>query len=190
MHHRQGQFETIFQSTKEFLYGYIRKFVDSDADAKDILQQCYIRLWVNMENIDDSDNTLPLLYTYSKHLIVDAARKRASEKRNMLGYTYFMGEAVDSLTLPGDAGALRKLKQALLQIPERKRIIFLLRKEQGFSTQEIADRLQITPRAVRKHLEEAIALLKIYLSSAELFALLLLNAGSISYVAYNMDGML
>lgn len=185
----QESFEAIFVSTKEFLHGYIRKFVDSDADAKDILQQCYIRLWMNMDNITDLNNVLPLLYTYSKNLIVDATRKRAREEKNMLGYSYFIGEAVDSMAPIEDKSSEQKLKKALLQIPERKRMIFLLRKEQGLSTREIAERLNIKPRAVRKHLEEAIMLLRVHLSSAELFALLVLNTGPMALLNNTLEGI-
>ena len=67
---------------------------------------------------------------------------------------------------------------ALLQIPEKKRLIFLLRKEKGLSTREIAEQLNITPRAVRKHLDEAVILLRMHLSSAELFTLIVLNSVS------------
>lgn len=179
MERLQRDFEAIFRETKEFLYGYIRKFVDSDADAKDILQQCYIRLWMKMEDVEDLDNILPLLYTYSRNMIIDATRKKAAEKRKMQEYTYLVGDAVDALPAPEDGSAWEKLMKALLQIPEKKRLIFLLRKEKGLSTREIAEQLHITPRAVRKHLEEAVVLLRMHLSSAELFTLIVLHSVSL-----------
>ncbi|WP_346320355.1 sigma-70 family RNA polymerase sigma factor [Chitinophaga sp. YIM B06452] len=176
MQRPESDFEAIFRETKEFLYGYIRKFVESDADAKDILQQCYIRLWMKMEDVKDTGNILPLLYTYSRNMIIDATRKRAAEKKKMREYTYLSGDAVDSLPAPEDGTAWEKLKHALLLIPEKKRMIFLLRREKGLSTSEIAAQLNITPRAVRKHLEEAVLLLRMHLSSAELFTLIVLGA--------------
>ena len=178
MERLQRDFEAIFRETKEFLYSYIRKFVENDADAKDILQQCYIRLWVKMEELEDLDNILPLLYTYSRNMIIDATRKRAAEKRKMQEYTYLVGDAADVLPAPEDGSAWEKLMKALLQIPEKKRLIFLLRKEKGLSTREIAEQLNITPRAVRKHLDEAVILLRMHLSSAELFTLIVLNSVS------------
>jgi len=183
MYQQQVQFEGIFRSTKDHLYGYIRKFIDSDDDAKDIVQQCYIRLWMNIEKVDDLHNVLPLLYTYSKNLIIDATRKKAVEKRNSLEYSYLLESVVDSDSLRDNKAVLEKMKKVLSKIPERKRTIFLLRKEEGLSTREIAERLHITPRAVRRHLEEAVLLLRNHLSSAELFTILIVHAASFSVQA-------
>jgi RNA polymerase sigma-70 factor (ECF subfamily) len=72
------------------------------------------------------------------------------------------------------------MKRALLQMPERRRTIFLLRKEYGLSSVEIAVRLNISQQAVRRHLDEAVGLLKKHISAADLF-MVLVNAGPVAF---------
>jgi RNA polymerase sigma-70 factor (ECF subfamily) len=175
MNYCKASFERIFNSTKESLYSYIKKFVDKEGDIEDIMQECYIRLWVNIEDVQEPDNTLYLLFTYSKNLIIDQVRKRAVEKKNLLEYGYFLKDTVDSFKPSEYYSILKKMKEVLLVMPKQKRMVFLLKKEHGLTTQEIAERLNITPRSVRRHMEEAISFLRNHFSSTELLALIIVK---------------
>ncbi|NML21619.1 sigma-70 family RNA polymerase sigma factor [Pseudoflavitalea sp. G-6-1-2] len=177
MYQRKHQFEKIFLSTKDLLYGYIRKFTESEHDAKDILQQTYIRFWSRIDELKDPDNALPLLYTYSKNLIIDTVRRKAVEKKNLQQYGY-MQDGEDNETILRFTGkeTIREVNEVLMQLPERRRTIFLMRKEYGLSSSEIAAKLNISPRAVRRHLEETVVALKNHLTAAELFAVLVSSA--------------
>jgi RNA polymerase sigma factor (sigma-70 family) len=181
MNQRETQFESIFLSTKENLYAYVKKFAGNDQDIEDVMQQCYIRLWLRMEELKDSTNILPLLYTYAKNLLIDTWRKQAVEKRNLQEYGYLLVNGRQVHPAPSDMQDVQEqMKRALLQMPERRRTIFLLRKEYGLSSVEIAVRLNISQQAVRRHLDEAVGLLKKHISAADLF-MVLVNAGPVAF---------
>jgi RNA polymerase sigma-70 factor (ECF subfamily) len=175
MNSHKADFEYIFSTTKESLFSYIKKFIDKESDIEDIMQECYIRLWVNIEDVQEPDNALYLLFTYSKNLIIDRVRKRAVEKKNLLEYSYLLNDTIDSHTAVEHYSILKKMKDVLLVMPKQKRMVFLLKKEQGLTTREIAERLNITPRSVRRHMEEAISFLRNHFSSAELLALIIVK---------------
>lgn len=174
MNQREDLFESIFLSTKENLYAYVKKFAGGDHDIEDILQQCYIRLWLRIDDLRDPGNALPLLYTYAKNLLIDAWRKQAVEKKHLLEYGYMMENGRQVYPAPSDMSAVQdQMKKAFLKMPERRRTIFLLRKEYGLSSFEIAEKLNISQQAVRRHLDEAVGLLKKHISAADLFLVII-----------------
>lgn len=182
MNQREDQFESIFLTTKECLYAYVKKFAGGEQDIEDVMQQCYIRLWLRMDDLKDSDNALPLLYTYAKNLLIDAWRKSAVEKRNLQEYGYLMVDAPQAMPAASDINAVQEqMKQALQQMPERRRTIFLLRKEYGLSSFEIAEKLNISPQAVRRHLDQAVGLLKKHITAADLFMVLVNMPAAFSF---------
>lgn len=183
MNNREDRFESIFVSTKENLYAYVKKFAGSSQDVEDIMQQCYIRLWLKIDDLNDTQNVLPLLYTYAKNLLIDAWRKQSAEQKNLQEYGYLVANTRSVSPASSDLRAVQEqMKKALLQMPERRRTIFLLRKEYGLSSFEIAERLKISPQAVRRHLDEAVGLLKKHLTAADLLLVLVnISPAAISF---------
>lgn len=173
MNNREHQFESIFMTTKESLYAYVKKFAGNSQDVEDIMQQCYIRLWLKMDDLEDAHHVLPLLYTFAKNLLIDNWRKQSVEQKNLQEYGYLYS---NTKSVSPDTSDLRtvqeQMKQTLLKMPERRRMIFLLRKEYGLSSSEIAERLNISPQAVRRHLDEAVGLLRKHISAADLLMVL------------------
>lgn len=188
MNQHKADFERIFRSTNRSLYGYIKKFVDNEHDAADIMQQCYIRLWLNIEEVDDLDNVLYLLFTYSRNMVIDSIRRRAVEKKNMREYAYLLKDVTEMDRPDEDQHTWGKMKNALMKLPERKRAIFLLRQQQGLSTREIAERFNITQRSVRRHLEDAVLMMRDHLSSTELLSLIVLNASAVHLMMKDLPG--
>lgn len=150
-------FESIFNDTRDRLFGFLKKLLRDDARVQDCMQQCYLKLWEGMDEIDTEKNVLPLLYTYARNLGIDSLRKNAR-------YIW-----VDDLTSFSDhlayddtaAGWLdhketeAALQEVLRQLPPRRREVFTLVKVEGFSYREAADRLQISLSTVEKHMHAA-----------------------------------
>ncbi len=93
-----------------------------------------------------------------------------------------MVDAPQAMPAASDINAVQEqMKQALQQMPERRRTIFLLRKEYGLSSFEIAEKLNISPQAVRRHLDQAVGLLKKHITAADLFMVLVNMPAAFSF---------
>lgn len=168
-----ARFETIFFSTKDRLFSYIRKFTPDQAQAEDILQQAYLKLWENLEQVASDEAILPLLCTYAKHLLIDTFRKAARQKK----YQAAMQQApaprchADEQLYVKEYQAL--LRQAVDKLPPQNRLVYTLKREQGLSLSQIAVRLQISTSTVEGHMNKALKFLKKELKGSITFTLYL-----------------
>ncbi|GGH62258.1 RNA polymerase sigma-70 factor (ECF subfamily) [Filimonas zeae] len=165
-------FDFIYTGTRDRLFAYVKKFIPEDSNIKDIMQQCYIKLWINLDHINTEEEVLPLLFSYAKNLMIDNIRKTATEKKHFLHLKQTQETVSHAEPSIVTAQHLEQINQVIVQMPVRRRKIFLMRKEEGLSVSEIADQLHITPRAVRKHLSEAINYLKNNLADMDVVAVL------------------
>jgi RNA polymerase sigma-70 factor (family 1) len=161
MNRRVELFEDIFYATNNKLYGFIKRLLHDDSKVQDCMQQCYMKLWEVMDQVDMQQDILPLLYTYARNLTIDSLRRNAR-------YLWVEDLAVFSEQLSDDDSTHHYLAQkdtslqieALLKpLPPRRREVFKLIKLNGYSYREVAEQMQISVSTVEKHMHEAYKLL-------------------------------
>lgn len=157
------EFETIFFSTKDKLFFFIKKYVREKMQAEDILQQCYFKLWEQMSHVTNKDNVMPLLYTFAKNLIVDYSRKEARRLTYMNEVTKTSAgfEEEKSLEIKEYTHII---KNTLDKLPFISKKIFMLNREDGLSYGQIAEELDIPTSTVRYHMSKALSFLRKELS--------------------------
>lgn len=138
------------------------------------MQQCYIKLWINLDNLDSESEMLPLLFSYAKNLMIDDLRKMATEKKHFQHLQLTQEKTTSTEPDLWTARHVQQINNAIVRMPVRRRKVFLLRKEEGLTVNEIAEKLNITPRAVRKHLSEAVDYLRNNLAGMDVVAILFL----------------
>jgi RNA polymerase sigma factor (sigma-70 family) len=149
------RFEKIYGETFFRLEKFVRSFIKREEGVKDVLQETYIRLWNNLGQLGDDEALLPLLRTYATNLMINALRKSAREQqRARLFY-----ERQELHVSPEDAldykETLEAYTQAVDTLPDKRREIYRLVEDEGLSYKETAERMNLTPHAIRYHLVEA-----------------------------------
>jgi RNA polymerase sigma factor (sigma-70 family) len=140
--------ETVQQFGKK-LFGFIRGKVKTTEEAEDILQDVWYQ-FSRLSNLDELENVSAWLYRVAQNRVTDNYRKKKTE--NLEDFTYENDENEISfkeiLLLDENASpelALFKeefwseLMQALDELPENQKEVFLLNEIEDFTLQEIAD---------------------------------------------------
>ena len=140
--------ETVQQFGKR-LFGFVRGKVKTTEEAEDILQDVWYQ-FSRLSNLDELENVSAWLYRVAQNRVTDNYRKKKTD--NLEDYTYENDENEISfkeiLLLDEDASpevALFKeefwseLMQALDELPENQKEVFLLNEIEDFTLQEIAD---------------------------------------------------
>ncbi|GGP04544.1 RNA polymerase subunit sigma-24 [Cloacibacterium rupense] len=140
--------ETVQQFGKK-LFGFVRGKVKTTEEAEDILQDVWYQ-FSRLSNLDELENVSAWLYRVAQNRVTDNYRKKKTD--NLEDYTYENDENEISfkeiLLLDENASpelALFKeefwneLMQALDELPENQREVFLLNEIEDFTLQEIAD---------------------------------------------------
>ena len=135
------------------LFGFIRNRVRNQEDAEDILQDVWYQL-SNFANVGDLENVGAWLYRVARNRVTDGYRKKKTD--SLEDFIYSNGEEEDSvfkeLLLLDDTHnpelALFKenfwdeLMEALAELPEKQRQVFIWNEIEDLTLQQIADKTE------------------------------------------------
>lgn len=147
------------------LKSYAMRFVRDEETVKDIIQDCFIKLWERRHSLS-SVSMSSLLFTmvrnscfdYLKHkLVVDkkiVPEAFDSVKGGELLYNIDFGRYSDDETLYSELVSL--VASILSSLPERTKEIFIMSRLEGLKNREISEKLEISMTSVEKHISRAI----------------------------------
>ncbi|MDR1004289.1 MAG: RNA polymerase sigma-70 factor [Prevotellaceae bacterium] len=158
----KAAFSTLYFSSWERVYRFARLYTASESDAEDTVQEVFIKLWDNREQIDENKPIENYLFILTRNHLFNLNQKKRNEEQLQLTAL----QALD-MTEPADANdklhveELRKhIARIVDKLPARRKEVFLLSRTGHLSHAEIADRLSITQRAVERHIYLALGTLR------------------------------
>ena len=139
-------FTKLYESYASRLYAFALHLTHSDALAKDIVQETFIKVWVRREQIDLDMSFSAFLFTMAKNQLLNEFRRQANSP-------LFLEDVVLNESGDGEETAKQKLTP-------RQRELFELNKEQGITITEIAAKALISEQSVRNQLSQALRVLR------------------------------
>ena len=128
-------FETVFiayyNKTKAFIDGYIK----SESDAEELTEDLFVNLWINHDSIDASKSFSSYLHTIARNSAI-----------NFLKHKYVL--------IAKELGLL--IEDVVEKMPEQRKMIYTLSRNEGLSNAEIAIQLNTTKRNVESQLSLAL----------------------------------
>ncbi len=154
------------------LYAFAKNFLKVEDDINDILQDVFVKLWLNRNKIKNVETFNAYLFTIAKNAIVSYFREKSKnpkfESRIQELATISSGEFNDL--------EYRDLKENLdkiiEQLPEKRRLVFKLSREDGLSNTEIAEKLGISKKTVEDHMLYSLRFIRKKLKNIEILTLL------------------
>ncbi len=166
-------FDALYKMYAGNLYGFVLGMTRSADLAGNIVQDTFIKVWINRELIDPDLSFKSYLFKISRNLIIDEFRKRLSEPL-FEDYLNYCDEAV--LSTPTEIERkldfdlfVEELNRAKEKLTSRQREIFEMSKEEGLTSSEIASKLGISEQTVYNQLSTALRLLKKEIKGTLLF---------------------
>jgi RNA polymerase sigma-70 factor (ECF subfamily) len=68
--------EDLWKELHDGLFSFVRRRVDSDPDAEDILQEIFVRIHTNLQGVKDSESIHAWVYQIARNAIADHYRAR------------------------------------------------------------------------------------------------------------------
>ena len=128
--------------------------------AEDVAQEAYARLWANRDRWT-SGSSAALLYRITRNGVLDVLKSRSHAARADVPDTLAASDTPErdvELAQLEDAVA-----DAVEALPPRRREVFRLARERGFSYAEIAEITQLTRQTVANHMSLALSDLRVML---------------------------
>jgi RNA polymerase sigma-70 factor (ECF subfamily) len=170
-------FKKMVVAYGERLYDVARRHVDSRAEAEDLVQDVFCRVWARRESWFVTHGLAVYLYQATRNAAINGHRRRAIELRHVRATTSAIDEGGEggSPSGMGDAplAADRRLEQeevraavdaAIAALPPRCREVYTLRWKHHLTHGEIARVLDISVKGVEAQLARGAAALRVALA--------------------------
>lgn len=147
---RDQAFYTLVNQYKERLYWHIRKIVISHEDTDDVLQNTFIKAWKGLENFREESSLFTWLFriaTNESLTFMTSAKKRNFVALNEAG-NFLEKKLLTDPYFEGDQLQL-KLQQAILQLPDKQRIVFNMRYFDELKYEDMAEILDTSVGALK-----------------------------------------
>ncbi|WP_317194681.1 RNA polymerase sigma-70 factor [Algoriphagus lutimaris] len=167
--------EMLFKEYYQPLCRYANSYLEDPADAEEVVQSCFIKLWEKRENISIQSSVKSYLYQIIRNACLNEI-KHQKVKKNYGDMITQQGEqhseASDQSTLKGELE--EKIALALQSLPQQCRLIFTMSRFEELKYQEIADQLNLSIKTVENQMGKALKLMRTQLQEyLPLIALLL-----------------
>ncbi|GAB5464565.1 MAG: sigma-70 family RNA polymerase sigma factor [Candidatus Kapaibacteriales bacterium] len=126
-------FAELYSRYSQRVYAYCVKFLANKDEAQDVFQEVFVRFYQSADRKKDMTNVPGYLLTITRNLCVNSVRS----KKPMTNFEEYMGEAHNE-----DADndeMLQLVRDAVSQLQDDYREVFILREYDGMSYQDIAD---------------------------------------------------
>lgn len=147
---QEKAFRLLVEQYQQRLYWHIRKIVINHDDADDILQNVFIKVWKNLDGFREDSSLFTWLFRIATNESLSFLQK---QKRQSIfssnEITEHLSETLESDPyFDGDA-IQKKLQLAVVQLPEKQRLVFNMKYFDEMKYEEISDVLQTSVGALK-----------------------------------------
>lgn len=147
-------FHTRILPSRNKLYRFALRFLGSEADAKDVVQDALIRVWNSGDKMNDVQNWEAWCMRMVRNLSLDRLRYAGRHSTSSLEDVPEIQHPV-TMEITESNESMKQITGIMNQLPERQRQIMQLRDIEGYSYQEIADILDLDMSVVKVSLFRA-----------------------------------
>ncbi|MFA7420938.1 MAG: sigma-70 family RNA polymerase sigma factor [Melioribacteraceae bacterium] len=149
-------FETVLKNYQYYAYTVAFRVLTNDDDAKDVVQECFIRIWKNLGGYNAKVKFTTWMYKIVINLCYDKLRRRKTE--------YERNEVLDEQLISGKDNPeqlLSNKEQAEIikhisdGLPEKQRMVFVLRDLEELTTDEVSQIMEMSIESVKANLSIA-----------------------------------
>lgn len=178
-------FKEIFHRYQNKLLHFSVAIVKSEGIARDIVQETFIRLWMNRKGLDETLSLSGYLHTISRNLALNHLKSASRNKEFIDELWGYLQKARDRLPVEEELylkESARIIEEAIDQLPPRRREIFRLSREAGYTHEVIARELGISKNTVKNQMVTAIREIREHLNRYSDFELCWLMIVLIEYM--------
>jgi len=154
---REANFTALLKMNQQKVYYQIKRMVTDHADADDIAQLVWIKIWNKLDGFKMESEFTTWLFriAYNETLnYIQKQKKQGSSSSNgdILDYE----NASASADSPKSTEIQISLDRAISQLPEKQKVVFMLRYYEGFDYEKIASIVGTTIGGAKANYHQAV----------------------------------
>ncbi len=154
-------FEEIYREYYSPLCFYCLRFVGDTEEAEEIVQGLFLKLWVKRHDLQINTSVKSYLYRSVQNYALNHLNQQKNRGVHRLDdYAEAEEPNVDAHELMEESELDSRIKGAIADMPERRRIIFELSRFSDLKYQQIAEQLEISVKTVESQMAKALQSLR------------------------------
>jgi len=154
-------FNLLFYMYAEKLFKFSLTFFNEEAEAEEIVQEVFLKIWLKRKNITNPSTFNAYIYTMAKNMIFNNLKRNVYRKKyNSYLYANHAAHQNDTENEVLYEETKLRVEQALSKLPKKRREVFLLSRQEGLKNKEIAKQLDISIKTVETHMSLSLQYLR------------------------------
>jgi RNA polymerase sigma factor (sigma-70 family) len=149
-------FQNRVLPAKNKLYRFALKFLGNEEEAKDVVQEVFVRVWNGRHQMNEVQNWEAWCMRITKNLSLDRIRSMSRKQTQPIEEVYHIRQ--DSLS-PHESAVIQEsmnqIDRFIAGLPEKQRQVIHLRDVEGYSYNEICEILELDMNQVKVNLFRA-----------------------------------
>lgn len=161
----QKAFEELYKCYYPQLFHFLQRYLHGDEVIEDTIQQVFFRVWKNREKLEARGTLKSYLFTSVRN---QALKQIQKDKKTHFNSDQLHENSVVNIKNPESMIELKELneayQEAVAKLPEKRRHIFLMHRQDQLTYNEIATILNISVKTVETQISRSLKYLTICLS--------------------------
>jgi RNA polymerase sigma-70 factor (ECF subfamily) len=151
-----GTFTGVLRANQAMVLSIAYHFLRDRSSAEEIAQDAFLQLYRSFGELEGEAHTRFWLRKVTSRLCIDFVRK--NRRRELVALED--APEPEAAEERGDPLLNRQLRLLIASLPEKPRIVMVLRYQEDLMPEEIARILEMPVRTVKSHLQRSLALLR------------------------------
>ncbi|QEC78519.1 RNA polymerase sigma-70 factor [Mucilaginibacter ginsenosidivorax] len=159
----ESAFETIYHHYNKRLSPFVDKMVRSPELAEEIIQDIFVQLWMNRHLLEEVKHPTSYLFNIATNKTLDYLKKIANNAKLMDKIAYRSTELTNDTeerVIFRESAAI--IEMAVSALPEQRKLIYHLSRNEGLTHEQIAERLNISRNTVKNQLVTALKSIRMF----------------------------
>jgi len=161
-------YESLYLLYVQRLYGFVLRMAKSPELAEDVVQDIFVKLWENRQQLDPEQSFKSYIFTMAKNQLLNFIKRKAHESRivnEILAHVPRGSRPSDNMILENEIQHL--LDEALSSLPPQRKLIFELCRIQGLTYKQAAEQLGLSDSTINSQMVKAIKTVKEFLKEKD-----------------------
>lgn len=157
----ESAFGKLYEKYASKIYNISRKMGLLHEDAEGIIQEVFLKIWRNRDNLDSSLSFNAYIIAIVRSIVLKQSRKRARFLAfQHYAITYWPGETneTEDYVIFSDLDELSS--KAIDELPAKQKQVFMMKNFEHLTNEEIAEKLKLSTRTVENQIYRATKSLK------------------------------
>ena len=155
----KAAFRLLFNKHYREMVGTAVNILKNEDKAKDAVQEVFFQIWKTRATLEIRSS----VRNYLKRSVINRCLNQIRGQKDFVSEDKLVDQPASNLSALDELAHQdleSALKEALDQLPERCRLIFIMKRLEGMSHQEISDQLGISPKTIENQITKALKSLK------------------------------